>query len=99
MPHSERQYSSAMPPPTTAAVAAAVRAEMARAGISRRALARALGVDKAWLDRRLSPHADAPPSFTVEQLHSIAKQLDVPFAYLAESGTTPAVASAAAVRS
>lgn len=88
-----------MPPPTTADVAAAVRAEMARAGISRRALARELGVDSAWLDRRLSPLAEAPPSFTVEQLHSIAKHLDVPFARLAESGADSGAPQRAAAAS
>lgn len=68
--------------PTNTSVAASIRAELARAGISRRQLARDLDVRATFLDRRLHPAATNPPPFTIEMLGRIARRLDIPVSRL-----------------
>jgi hypothetical protein len=73
--------------PTNATVAAAVRAELARAGVSRRQLARHLGVAPSYLDRRLAPPSSADdclPAFPIEQLSRVADVLGIPLSRLLE---------------
>jgi transcriptional regulator with XRE-family HTH domain len=57
-----------------ALVAAAVRAEAARKGLSQRALAKQLGWEPTLLQRRMAGHV----SFRADELRAIAKQLGVP---------------------
>lgn len=58
-------------------VAANVRAEMARRGITAQSLAETTGIARSTLIRRLSPKQQS--SFlTVDELHAIARALDLP---------------------
>lgn len=61
---------------TSAQVAASVRAELARSGISARQLARDLGWNQATLLRRL--HKTDPHPFKVTELEEIANHLGLP---------------------
>lgn len=61
---------------TTVAVAAAVRAELARAGVSGRQLAGDLGWTPAYIGRRLKPNDPRP--FRVDEVGRIAAYLDIP---------------------
>jgi transcriptional regulator with XRE-family HTH domain len=73
-----------LPPHTpVAAVAAAVRAELARAGISGRKLARDLGWTHGWIARRLA--VEDPHPFRVDELARIAEHLDVPMTRFVET--------------
>jgi transcriptional regulator with XRE-family HTH domain len=60
-------------------IAAEIRAELARARVTQSALAKRLGVSRAWVSRRLS--GDVPLSVGV--VAGIAAQLGVDFATLA----------------
>lgn len=57
-------------------IAAEVRAEAARQGISLREVARRLDVSQMWLSRRVKVTADV--DLTFEELERIAAVLDVP---------------------
>jgi transcriptional regulator with XRE-family HTH domain len=59
-------------------VAAEVRAELARRGISARKLAAKIGVSPMWVNRRVMMHADT--DMTLEDLSRIADAMDVPVA-------------------
>lgn len=61
-------------------IAAEVRAEMGRQGISSAALARKLGVSEAWTSRRLSINGDQ--TMDLDDLPRIADVLGVPIAEL-----------------
>lgn len=65
---------------TTVSVAAAVRAELARVGISGRQLARDMGWTPAYLGRRLK--LNNPRPFRVDELARIAEHLGVPLSRL-----------------
>lgn len=61
-----------------AQVAAEVRAEMGRRGMSNAELARSLGVSEAWTTRRLGKRADTP--LNLVDLQRVAAALAVPLA-------------------
>jgi len=65
-----------MTQPLTKTVAAEVRAELARADISRTAAAERLGISRTLLWSRLR----GDTSFTVDELENLAELLDVPAA-------------------
>lgn len=76
---------------TTASVAANLRAELARAGISARQLAEELGENRGWVHRRIALRN--PQSSTIDDLSRIATHLGVPVTRLIEPVTadkTPA---------
>lgn len=77
-----------MPHIVNAAIAASVRAELARAGISARQLAEALGQNRGWAHRRLARKDPAP--FTAADLARIADYLDIPLSRLIEQPTSKA---------
>lgn len=62
---------------TRACVAAEVRAEIGRAGVSQLAVARATGIPQSTLNRKLAAKAERD-SFTVDELDRIARVLQVP---------------------
>jgi transcriptional regulator with XRE-family HTH domain len=57
-------------------IAAEIRAELARQGLSSRRLALALGVSYQWVNRRISPKADV--DLTFEEVDLIAGAIGVP---------------------
>lgn len=61
-------------PTTPSQVAAAVRAEIARAGLSHRKLAAAMGINRGVLHRRLN----GTVRFRADELQAIADYLGVP---------------------
>ncbi|AEA27874.1 hypothetical protein Psed_5747 [Pseudonocardia dioxanivorans CB1190] len=67
---------------TAASVAANVRAELARAGLSARQLAEALGENRGWAHRRLSLRDPKP--FEIDELARVATHLQVPLSRLIE---------------
>lgn len=64
----------------TAAAATNVRAEMARRGLSQKALGKEVGLSQASLSLRLNGHV----AFTLDELVRIAAVLGVPFETLTE---------------
>lgn len=65
------------------AVAANVRAEMARAKVGQRALAKVLGKSQTYMYRRLN--GETP--FNIDDLAVIAEQLDIPLTVLIADST------------
>ncbi|WP_295819261.1 helix-turn-helix transcriptional regulator [uncultured Deinococcus sp.] len=74
-------------PLTNTAVAAAVRAELARAGVSGRQLGRDLGWSPAFVHRRLLSKGPAP--FKIEELARIAEYLGISVSTFVVSGDVP----------
>jgi transcriptional regulator with XRE-family HTH domain len=71
--------------PPASTVAATLRAELARVGVSGRALAKQLGVHPAWMQRRLSGGV----ALSVTDLCRVADALDIPVADLMPTRRTP----------
>ncbi len=69
-------------------VAATIRAELARRRKTQSDLATALGMARSALHRRLN----GDQSLTVDELHKIAKYLDLSASYLIESGESAGAA-------
>lgn len=77
---------------TAQAVAAEVRAEMARQGVSQTALAERLGWPQPRLSRRLTDGKTAVP-FEVAELVAVADALDVPVIQFLPADPTPVSAA------
>lgn len=58
-------------------IAAELRAEIARAGTTMRQVAMLLGIEQAWISRRLSPAASGAVNLTFEDLEMIAAAIGV----------------------
>lgn len=61
---------------TSRFIAAELRAEIARAGLSQSKVATRLGVEQAWLSRRLSPGASGQVNLTIEEIEAICDVVD-----------------------
>ena len=75
---------------TTAQIVGTVRAELARARVSHREMARRLGWPNGLLARRLSGEVE----FSASELAAIAEQLSVPVGRFYETPRDPAIADA-----
>ena len=65
-------------PALSATVAARIRAALALRGMTQADLARSMNVPKAWLSRRVSPHAARPVSLNLDEIEQIAAILRMP---------------------
>lgn len=70
-----------MPPTHTAAIAANVRAEMARLKLPQSEIGRVLGISQQAISKRLAGEV----SFSVEEIHAVASRLGVSTADLIDT--------------